>query len=265
MAGLGALGPGCIRPGAQAGALSSHRRGCRPGDPAPRPVLGRGTLRPQERQALPPGLAAASLHKLLPSAAQGCGLRGKPSCTVLSWRGAGGWWPARGSSGGIPALPGTCALPLPSGGHQAGTGLVLQQKQHSLLRDQRQGGHQRGAGLPDDCPERAQAGWCLQHRRLRFRTLGLHLSPWALCAAISTSGSGAPAWLPRPAPLPAGCMCSQRRWRAFESSPVPLSLGQLHRATEAASCGAALLGTLLPFEGTFEFEAQLCCPSWDLV
>lgn len=36
---MGALGSGCaIRPGAQAGALSSHRRGCRPGDG----VLGQG-------------------------------------------------------------------------------------------------------------------------------------------------------------------------------------------------------------------------------
>uniref|UniRef100_A0A5F5PLR5 Ras-related protein Rab-7a n=1 Tax=Equus caballus TaxID=9796 RepID=A0A5F5PLR5_HORSE len=48
-----------------------------------------------------------------------------------------------------------CAKPGTSleGGHKAGTGLVLQQKQHSLLRDQCQGGHQRGAGVPDDCTE----------------------------------------------------------------------------------------------------------------
>lgn len=75
------------------------------------------------------------------------GVTGAAGGTVLPW------WDSRCSLH-------TRALPLLPGGHKAGTGLVLQQKQHSLLRDQCQGGHQRGAGLPDDCPERAEAGGC---------------------------------------------------------------------------------------------------------
>ena len=98
-----------------------------------------------------------------------------------------------------------------------------------------------------------------------FRTIARNALKQVGVCSIGASGFRAPAWPPQPAPLPAGSLCSQRRWRAFESGPVPPSLGQLHGAAEAASCGAALLGMLLPFEGTLEFEAQLCCPSWDLV
>lgn len=44
------------------------------------------------------------------------------------------------------------------GHHQTGPGLVSEQEQHPLLRDQRQGGHQCGAGLPDHRTQRPQTG-----------------------------------------------------------------------------------------------------------
>lgn len=196
---MGALGSGCaIRPGAQAGALSSHRRGCRPGDG----VLGQG----RGWWAVPGGGAGACGAGLARGGGWGGGGR-VPG--VLRWDACSSWHLC-------PACP--------SGGHQAGTGLVLQQKQHSLLRDQRQGGHQRGAGLPDDRPERAQAGGCLQPSapvgtELRPGPLHLHLSPQALC--------------------------SQGRWRALESG-LSRRLSQLH-GHRGPSGGPALLGTLLLF------------------
>ncbi len=36
-----------------------------------------------------------------------------------------------------------------SGNNQESTGLVSEQEQHPIFRNQRQGGNQRGAGLPD--------------------------------------------------------------------------------------------------------------------
>lgn len=45
-----------------------------------------------------------------------------------------------------------------SGNNQTSAGLVPEQEQHPVFRNQRQGGHQRGAGLPDHCTQRPQTG-----------------------------------------------------------------------------------------------------------
>lgn len=45
-----------------------------------------------------------------------------------------------------------------SGNNQTSTGLVSKQEQHPVFRNQRQGGHQRGAGLPDHSTQCPQTG-----------------------------------------------------------------------------------------------------------
>lgn len=50
-----------------------------------------------------------------------------------------------------------CSFCVP-GNNQTSAGLVSKQEQHPVFRNQRQGGHQRGAGLPDHSTQCPQTG-----------------------------------------------------------------------------------------------------------
>lgn len=196
MAGLGALGPGCvIRPGVQAGVLSGHRRGWRP-------VLGRRG-----------GTSSRAGCRLPSQAASRCSSgseaeRGKPHGTELSWRGAGGRWPA-----GVPGvLPLGCLLflaPAPC--------LPFRWPPSGL----RPGATAKTTSPTSRPAPRRPSTWSRPSRR----SPGTRSSRWV-------SGDGARAWPPWPAPsLPTGFLCSQRWWRAFESGPVPPCVSQLRGGT----------------------------------